>query len=114
SIPLIRSTLPLYDRRSPYVRILYNTPPLLPKHLKTNIYLQATVGKKTDISRFFKNRVYREVLLGFKPLYRAYTRNNLSSVLLKTLNNYKIQDRVFRALSDNINIIRIPYLTYVI
>lgn len=78
------------------------------------------------------NWVYREVLLGFKPLHGAHTSANLSSVLLQTLNNHGIQDRVFglttdnasnnktlldslqQALSNDVNIIRIPCLTYVI
>jgi hypothetical protein len=76
--------------------------------------------------------VYREVLLGFKPLHGAHTGANLSGVLLQTLNNHGIQDRIFglttdnasnnktlldslqQALSNDVNIIRIPCLTYVI
>jgi hypothetical protein len=72
------------------------------------------------------------VLLGFKPLHGAYTSINLSSVLLQTLNNHGIQDRVFgliidnmlnnkilvdtlqQALSDDVNITRIPCLAHVI
>jgi hypothetical protein len=45
--------------------------------------------------------VYREVLLGFKPLRGAHTGSNMSSVLLETLMEYKIQDRVFGLITDN-------------
>jgi hypothetical protein len=76
--------------------------------------------------------VYREVLLGFKPLHGAHTGANLSGVLLQTLNNHGIQDRIFglttdnasnnktlldslqQALSNDVNIIRIPCLAHVI
>jgi hypothetical protein len=76
--------------------------------------------------------VYREVLLGFKPLHGAHTGANMSSVLLETLVDHRIQDRVFgittdnasnnktlvdslqQALSDDINLIRSPCLAHVI
>jgi hypothetical protein len=76
--------------------------------------------------------VYREVLLGFKPLYGAHTGTNLSSVLLQTLMEYHLEARVFgittdnasnnktlvdslqRSLSDEVIIPRIPYLAHVI
>lgn len=76
--------------------------------------------------------VYREVLLGFKPLHGTYSGANLSAVLMKTLTEHGIMDRVFKLTTDNalnnktlvdtlqqslsgdVNIIRIPYLAHVI
>lgn len=76
--------------------------------------------------------VYREVLLGFKPLRGAHTGSNMSSVLLEILMEHKIQDRVFglttdnasnnktlvdslqQVLPDNMNLIRTPCLAHVI
>jgi hypothetical protein len=76
--------------------------------------------------------VYREVLLGFKPLHGVYTGSNMSSVLLETLMEYKIQDRVFglttdnasnnktlvdslqQVLSNDVNLIQTPCLAHVI
>jgi hypothetical protein len=46
---------------------------------------------------------YQEVLLGFKPLYGSYTGQNLSNVLLETLVNLEIQDRVFGLTIDNVS-----------
>ena len=75
---------------------------------------------------------YREVLLGFKPLSGSHTGSNLSNVLLETIREYDITDRIFgittdnasnnktmvdsiqQALPDNINIIRTPCLAYII
>lgn len=45
--------------------------------------------------------VYREVLLGFKPLYGAHIGTNLSSVLLQTLIEYNLKGRVFGIITDN-------------
>jgi hypothetical protein len=55
------------------------------------------------ITGYFINAdwVYREVLLGFKPLRGAHTGSNMSSVLLETLMEHKIQDQVFRLTTDN-------------
>lgn len=76
--------------------------------------------------------VYREVLLGFKPLHGAHTGVNMSSVLLETLIDHRIQDRIFGLTTDNasnnktlidslqqalpsdVNIIRTPCLAHVI
>lgn len=76
--------------------------------------------------------VYREVLLGFKPLYGTHTGSYLSGVLLETLVEHNIEDRVFglttdnasnnktlaaslqQALSDGVIITRIPCLAHVI
>ena len=76
--------------------------------------------------------VYREVLLDFKPIHRAHTGANLSSVLVETLVKHRIKDRVFslttnnasnnntlvnslqQALSDGVLIIRILCLAHVI
>ena len=78
------------------------------------------------------NWVYREVLLGFKPLHGAHTGSNMSSVVLETLKNHQIQDKVFgltsnnasnnkiladslqQALADNVKIIQTPCLAHVI
>jgi hypothetical protein len=75
---------------------------------------------------------YQEVLLGFKPLYGSHTGQNLSNVLLETLVNLEIQDRVFglttdnasnnktlvdsldQVLSSDVTIIRTPCLAHVI
>lgn len=45
--------------------------------------------------------VYREVLLGFKPLHGAHTGANLSAVLLDTLLEHNLEDRVFGLITDN-------------
>jgi hypothetical protein len=76
--------------------------------------------------------VYREVLLGFKPLSGSHTGNHLSEVLLKTLVDHGIQDRIFglttdnasnnrtladslqQALPDDVTMIRTPCLAHVI
>jgi len=76
--------------------------------------------------------VYREVLLGFKPLYGTHSGANLSNVLLQTLIEHKLEARVFglttdnasnnktlfdslqQGLSDNTIIVRIPCLAHVI
>ncbi|KAJ9482200.1 hypothetical protein VN97_g11237 [Penicillium thymicola] len=47
------------------------------------------------------NWVYREVLLGFKPLYGAHTGANMSGILLETLVDHNIQDRIFGLTTDN-------------
>lgn len=76
--------------------------------------------------------VYREVLLGFKPLHGTHTGSYLSSVLIETLVEHNIEDKVFglttdnasnnktlatalqQALSDDTIITRIPCLAHVI
>jgi hypothetical protein len=76
--------------------------------------------------------IFREVLLGFKPLSGSHSGINLSTVLLETLLEYGITDRIFglttdnasnnktmvnalqQALPENINIIRTPCLAHVI
>ncbi|KAJ5152519.1 hypothetical protein N7492_009799 [Penicillium capsulatum] len=76
--------------------------------------------------------VYREVLLRFKPLYRAHTGVNLGSIVLQTLTEHNLESRVFglttdntssnktlvdslqQALSDGVIITRIPCLAHVI
>lgn len=76
--------------------------------------------------------VYHEVLLGFKPLYGTHTGSNLSGVLMETLLEHNIEDRVFglttdnasnnktlvaslqQALSDGVIVARIPCLAHVI
>ncbi|KAG0153785.1 hypothetical protein PDIDSM_2440 [Penicillium digitatum] len=55
--------------------------------------------------------VYREVLLGFKPLHGTHTGSYLSSVLIETLVEHNIEDK---ALSDDTIITRIPCLAHVI
>lgn len=81
--------------------------------------------------------VYREVLLGFKPLHGTHTGVNLSAVLMETLIEHEIQERIFELTTDNasnnktlvdtlqqsllqqsssrgFNVIRIPCLAHVI
>lgn len=76
--------------------------------------------------------VYREVLLGFKPLRGAHTGANLSNVLLETLTDHDLEARLFglttdnasnnktlfdslqQGLSDGVIIVRIPCLAHVI
>ncbi|KAG0161703.1 hypothetical protein PDIDSM_4971 [Penicillium digitatum] len=76
--------------------------------------------------------VYREVLLGFKPLHGTHTGSYLRSVLIETLVEHNIEDKVFglttdnasnnktlatalqQALSDDTIITRIPCLAHVI
>ncbi|KAG0160334.1 hypothetical protein PDIDSM_7861 [Penicillium digitatum] len=45
--------------------------------------------------------VYREVLLGFKPLHGTHTGSYLSSVLIETLVEHNIEDKVFGLTTDN-------------
>lgn len=45
--------------------------------------------------------VYREILLGFKPLHGIHTGANLSAVLMETLIEHGIQDRIFGLTTDN-------------
>jgi hypothetical protein len=45
--------------------------------------------------------VYREVLLGFKPISGSHTGSNLSNTLLETLSDHNITDRVFGLTTDN-------------
>ena len=86
------------------------------------------------ISSYFINKdwQYREILLGFKPLHRIYSSANLSAVLLETLQRYKIKDRVLvivtdnilnnktlvdtlqQSISDDITLIRVPCIAYII
>ena len=57
------------------------------------------------ITGYFINSdwVYREVLLGFKPLYSIYTGSYLSSILIETLAEHNIEDKVFGLTTDNIS-----------
>ena len=41
------------------------------------------------------------MLLGFKPLYSTYSGANLSAVLMKTLTEHGIVDRVFGITTNN-------------
>ncbi|CAG8374928.1 unnamed protein product, partial [Penicillium salamii] len=45
--------------------------------------------------------VYREVLLGFKPISGSHIGSNLSNTLLETLLDHNITDRVFGLTIDN-------------
>lgn len=71
------------------------------------------------------------MLLGFEPLEGIYTRTNLGSVLINTVEKYSILDRVIAITTDNasnnqtmimsiqekhpsISLIRIPCLAHVI
>lgn len=76
--------------------------------------------------------VYREVLLGFKSIHGSHTGANMSDVLLRTLKDHGIQDRIFglttdnasnnktlvdslrQALPNDVNVIQIPCLAHVI
>ena len=75
---------------------------------------------------------YREILLGFEPLYGTHSGANLSVVLLETLQRHKIEDRVLaivtdnasnnktlvdtlqQSMSDDITLIRVPCIAHVI
>ncbi|KAJ5522962.1 hypothetical protein N7513_012065 [Penicillium frequentans] len=111
---------------------------LLPKHAKISVALDcwtSPFGQAfTAITGYFidVDWVYREVLLGFKPLYGTHSGANLSAVLLETLTQHKIKDRVFglttdnasnnktlvdtlqQSLSGDVHVIRIPCLAHVI
>ena len=96
----------------------------------TSPFLQAFIA----ITGYFidSDWVYREVLLDFKPIYGAHTGANLSSALIETLTEHRIEDRVFglttdnvlnnktlmeslqQVLPDGVIVIRIPCLAYVI
>jgi hypothetical protein len=75
---------------------------------------------------------YREILLGFEPLYGTHSGANLSVVLLEILQRHKIEDRVLavvtdnasnnktlvdtlqQSMSDDITLIRVPCIAHVI
>ncbi|KAJ5851261.1 uncharacterized protein N7529_010646 [Penicillium soppii] len=111
------------------------------RHLKTSTYQKASaraspsepkIPSTDTFRRQLRSQVYREVLLDFKPLYGAYTSANISTILLQTLVDHDIQDRIFgltadntlnnrtlvdslqQALPPNVNIIRTPCLAHVI
>lgn len=78
--------------------------------------------------------VYREVLLGFKPLHGTHSGVNLSTAVIQTVTQHEIENRIFALTTDNasnnktlvdalqqslsntrdIDIIRIPCLAHVI
>lgn len=80
---------------------------MLPQNAKISIALDCWTSPFSQvfmaITGYFidVNWVYHEVLLGFKPLHGAHTGNNLSSVILQTLNDHKVQNRVFGLTTDN-------------
>jgi hypothetical protein len=110
----------------------------LPKNAKISIALDCWTSPYNQafmaITGYFVDErwTYQEVLLGFKPLYGSHTGQNLSNVLLETLVNLEIQDRVFglttdnasnnktlvdsldQVLSSDVTIIRTPCLAHVI
>ena len=45
--------------------------------------------------------VYREVLLGFKPIHGSHTGANMSDILLHILKDHGIHDRIFGLTTDN-------------
>lgn len=111
---------------------------MLPARAKISIALDCWTSPFSQafmaISGYFIDAdwVYREVLLGFKPLSGSHTGNNLSEVLMKTLTDHGIEDRIFglttdnasnnrtlveslqQALPNDITIIRTPCLAHVI
>jgi len=116
---------------------------MLPEHAKTSVALDCWTSPHSKafmaITGYFidANWIFREVLLGFKPLHGTHTGANLSAVLMETLTEHKIKDRVFGLTTDNasnnktlvkaiqqsllqesstggFNIIRIPCLAHVI
>ena len=44
---------------------------------------------------------YREILLGFEPVYVQYTGIHLSGILEWVLRQHKIEDRVLVVIADN-------------
>lgn len=48
-----------------------------------------------------KDQEYREILLGFEPLHRAYSGVNLSEVVFDLLQEHQITDRVLSVTTDN-------------
>lgn len=111
---------------------------MLPEDTKISIALDCWTSPFTQafmaITGYFidKDWQYREVLLGFEPLYGSHSGVNLSSVLLDILLRHKIEDRVFaittdnasnnqtlvdtlqQAISEDTTLIRVPCLAYVI
>lgn len=111
---------------------------MLPEHAKISVALDCWTSPFGHafmaITGYFIDAdwVYREVLLGFKPLHGTHSGANLSAVLMKTLTEYGIKHRVFGLTTDNasnnktlvdtlqqslpndINVIRIPCLAHVI
>ena len=111
---------------------------MLPEHAKISVALDCWTSTFGDvfmaITGYFIDAdwVYREVLFGFKPLHGTHSGANLGNVLMKTLTECGIQHRVFRlttgnasnnetlvdalqqCLPNDINVIRIPHLAYVL
>ena len=46
---------------------------------------------------------YREILLGFEPLYGTHSGINLSAILLELLQKHQIDNRVLAVTTDNIS-----------
>lgn len=80
---------------------------MLPEHAKISVALDcwtSPFGKAfMAITGYFIDAewVYREVLLGFKPIYGTHTGANLSAALMEILTEHKIQNRIFGVTTDN-------------
>ena len=80
---------------------------MLPEHAKISIALDCWTSPFQQafmaITGYFIDAewVYREVLLGFKPLHSSHTGANLSAILMETLTEHGIKDRVFGITTDN-------------
>lgn len=55
------------------------------------------------VTSYFVNQDwnYREVLLGFEPLYGTHSGANLSTILLELFQQHQITDRVLAIITDN-------------
>lgn len=79
----------------------------LPPHAKLSIALDSWTSPFQQafmaITDYFidEDWDYREVLLGFEPLYGSHTGVNLSAVLLELFQQYDIVDRVLAITTDN-------------
>lgn len=76
---------------------------MLPEHAKISVALDCWTSPFGQafmaVTGYFIDTdwVYREVLLGFKPLHGTHTGVNLSAVLMKTLTEH----RIFGLTTDN-------------
>jgi hypothetical protein len=139
SLPIIQSADTIRRRLSVRVKERQrDTLGLLPEHAKISVALDCWTSPFGQafmaITGYFIDAdwAYREVLLGFKPLHGTHSGANLSAVLMKTLTEHGIVDRVFglttdnasnnktlvdtlqQSLSSDVNVIRIPCLAHVI
>lgn len=79
----------------------------LPVGVKVSLALDCWTSPFMDafmaVTAYFldQNWEYREVLLGFEPIFGSHTGMNLSVVVMDILQKYKLTDRVLAVTTDN-------------